>query len=77
GHDWRYAIDPAKIERDLGWKPAVSFEAGIDRTVAWYEKNAEWWEAIRRRPSWAQFFSSWYDDRLANARRGKDAPAKE
>lgn len=77
GHDWRYAIDPAKVERDLGWKPATTFEAGVDRTVQWYRENEAWWDAIRRRPSWAKFFASWYDDRLANASRGKEARSKE
>lgn len=77
GHDWRYAIDPTKIESELGWKPAVSFESGVDRTVSWYRENADWWEAIRRRPSWAQFFASWYDDRLANARREKDTSSND
>jgi len=42
GHDRRYAIDPSKIERELGWAPRESFETGIAKTVAWYRNNREW-----------------------------------
>ncbi|EHH0749909.1 TPA: dTDP-glucose 4,6-dehydratase [Vibrio vulnificus] len=42
GHDRRYAIDAAKIERELGWKPVESFESGIEKTVRWYLDNQEW-----------------------------------
>ena len=47
GHDLRYAIDSSKIERELGWRPRVTFEDGLRRTVAWYLANRPWWEAIR------------------------------
>lgn len=46
GHDRRYAIDPAKIHRELGWAPEISFEDGIRRTVRWYVENRSWWEEI-------------------------------
>ena len=42
GHDRRYAIDACKIERELGWRPAETFESGIRKTVAWYMANADW-----------------------------------
>jgi dTDP-glucose 4,6-dehydratase len=42
GHDRRYAIDACKIERELGWRPAESFESGIRKTIAWYLDNADW-----------------------------------
>ena len=42
GHDRRYAIDASKIERELGWKPAETFETGIRKTVQWYLDNPEW-----------------------------------
>jgi dTDP-glucose 4,6-dehydratase len=42
GHDRRYAIDARKLEKELGWKPAETFETGIRKTVAWYLENAEW-----------------------------------
>jgi dTDP-glucose 4,6-dehydratase len=47
GHDRRYAIDCSKIERELGWRPSVSFEQGLEQTVAWYKMNTAWVEAIR------------------------------
>ena len=46
GHDLRYAMNPAKIENELGWKPSVTFEEGIDKTISWYLSNKEWWEHI-------------------------------
>lgn len=42
GHDRRYAIDARKLERELGWKPAETFDSGIRKTVEWYLDNAEW-----------------------------------
>jgi dTDP-glucose 4,6-dehydratase len=42
GHDRRYAIDASKLERELGWKPAETFETGIQKTVKWYLANQEW-----------------------------------
>jgi len=42
GHDFRYAIDPTKIERQLGWSPTIEFQAGLETTVAWYADNADW-----------------------------------
>ena len=45
-HDRRYAMDPSKIERELGWKPSVTFEEGIQKTFAWYEGNSVWLENL-------------------------------
>jgi dTDP-glucose 4,6-dehydratase len=42
GHDRRYAIDPSKIERDLGWRPAETWESGLEKTIRWYADNAAW-----------------------------------
>ena len=47
GHDFRYAIDTAKIGRELGWQPQESFESGIANTVRWYLANEDWWRAIQ------------------------------
>jgi dTDP-glucose 4,6-dehydratase len=47
GHDRRYAIDPSKTERELGWRAAESFDSGIARTVGWYLDNAWWWRPLR------------------------------
>ncbi len=46
GHDLRYAIDPTKIETELGWKPTYNFDTGIRQTIQWYLDNREWWENI-------------------------------
>ena len=46
GHDMRYAIDPTKIYRELGWLPETKFTDGIQRTIKWYLENRKWWEEI-------------------------------
>jgi dTDP-glucose 4,6-dehydratase len=46
GHDRRYAIDPSKIERELGWAVTETFEAGLRKTVQWYVNNRRWWQSI-------------------------------
>jgi dTDP-glucose 4,6-dehydratase len=46
GHDRRYAIDPTKIERELGWSAAETFETGLRKTVRWYVENRPWWQGI-------------------------------
>jgi len=46
GHDRRYAIDPAKIRRELGWLPEVGFEAGLRRTIEWYLSNPDWVDQV-------------------------------
>ncbi len=47
GHDRRYAIDPTKIQRDIGWRPAETFESGINQTVRWYLENTAWIDTVR------------------------------
>jgi dTDP-glucose 4,6-dehydratase len=47
GHDRRYAIDAARIEAELGWRPLQSFESGLETTVRWYLANRDWWGRIR------------------------------
>jgi len=46
GHDLRYAIDPTKIQSELGWMPTTSFDKGIKKTIKWYLDNRSWWENI-------------------------------
>jgi dTDP-glucose 4,6-dehydratase len=48
GHDFRYAIDPSKIERDIGWKAQETFETGLEKTVQWYLANDQWWRPLRK-----------------------------
>lgn len=47
GHDYRYAINPAKIERELGWQPRHTFESGLRETVQWYLANRDWCERVQ------------------------------
>jgi dTDP-glucose 4,6-dehydratase len=64
GHDRRYAIDAAKIRRELGWAPCHTFETGLRDTVAWYLDNGWWW-----RPIWSERY------RGARLGTGRPAPA--
>jgi len=47
GHDFRYAMDITKINRDLGWNPKENFVSGIKRTVEWYLNHPQWWKNIQ------------------------------
>jgi dTDP-glucose 4,6-dehydratase len=47
GHDQRYAIDPTKLESELGWRADETFETGIEKTVRWYMENEWWWKPLR------------------------------
>ena len=49
GHDARYAIDPMRIRRELGWRPSVTVEEGLARTVQWYLDNERWWRPLLAR----------------------------
>jgi dTDP-glucose 4,6-dehydratase len=49
GHDRRYAVDPGKIERELGWRAQETFESGLETTVRWYLENEDWWRPLRER----------------------------
>jgi dTDP-glucose 4,6-dehydratase len=62
GHDRRYAIDFSKIERELGWKPTVSFEEGINRTIEWYLIHREWWKKIKT-GEYLNYYNRMYKDR--------------
>jgi dTDP-glucose 4,6-dehydratase len=49
GHDARYAIDPSRIREELGWRPSVTVEEGLEKTVRWYLDNEDWWRALQDR----------------------------
>jgi dTDP-glucose 4,6-dehydratase len=49
GHDLRYAIDPARIREELGWRPSVTLEEGLRRTVRWFLDNEDWWRPLQAR----------------------------
>jgi dTDP-glucose 4,6-dehydratase len=65
GHDRRYAIDPARIEQELGWKPEMSFEEGITNTVQWYLSNSQWWQRIIS-GEYMKYYNTQYGKRLKN-----------
>jgi len=48
GHDRRYAIDPTKIETELGWKPKYTFDTGIAETIEWFKANENWWKPLKK-----------------------------
>ena len=49
GHDARYAIDPTRIRDELGWRPSVTLEQGLEKTVQWYLDNEDWWRTLQAR----------------------------
>ena len=49
GHDLRYAIDPTRIRTELGWRPSVTLEQGLEKTVEWYLANEDWWRPLQAR----------------------------
>ncbi|NSY39513.1 dTDP-glucose 4,6-dehydratase [Leisingera sp. ANG59] len=49
GHDARYAIDPSRIREEMGWRPSVTVEEGLEKTVQWYLDNESWWRALQDR----------------------------
>jgi dTDP-glucose 4,6-dehydratase len=51
GHDQRYAIDPTRTEQEIGWHARISFDRGLEETVAWYLENEEWWAPLQARYS--------------------------
>ncbi len=63
GHDRRYAIDPKKLETELGWKPQYTFDTGIVQTIQWYLDNKEWWQNILS-GEYANYFEKMYGKRL-------------
>ena len=63
GHDRRYAIDPAKLEGELGWTPVYNFDTGIRQTIDWYLNNKEWWERIIS-GEYQNYFREMYKDRV-------------
>jgi len=66
GHDLRYAMDPTKIETELGWKPEYNFDTGIPVTIQWYLDNKDWWEHIVN-GEYTKYFDNMYGKRLENA----------
>jgi dTDP-glucose 4,6-dehydratase len=63
GHDRRYAIDPTKIEKELGWKPKYTFDRGIVDTIDWYIENEVWWNNIKF-GTYLDYYQKQYGDQL-------------
>ena len=64
GHDRRYAMAFARSTADLGWRPEVTFEDGMARTLAWYEANGAWLDEVQS-GAYRQFMDAWYKTRQA------------
>jgi dTDP-glucose 4,6-dehydratase len=62
GHDLRYAIDSARIEKELNWKPSLQFEEGLERTVSWYLSNSEWMENVTS-GTYQSYYKTQYEER--------------
>jgi dTDP-glucose 4,6-dehydratase len=80
GHDRRYALDSAKIQTELGWKPEISLEDGIHQTIEWYKSNKEWVSDVRA-GEYLSYYEKYYDDRdnalNAIAASGSKLPAQK
>ena len=63
GHDRRYAIDPARLTRELGWRPRWNFEDGLAETIQWYADNVDWVNRVRD-GSYRSYYEQWYGHRL-------------
>lgn len=63
GHDRRYAIDPAKIHRELGWLPETKFEDGIKKTIKWYLGHKKWWQDIIN-GGYKEYYAKMYGDKM-------------
>lgn len=63
GHDRRYSIDISKVERELGWRPAESFESGLEKTIRWYLEHQDWVESVRS-GEYQRWMETNYRDRL-------------
>ena len=64
GHDRRYAIDPAKIESELGWHPIESWQSGIEKTIRWYIENPDWTQHVRT-GAYREYYERQYGMRIA------------
>jgi dTDP-glucose 4,6-dehydratase len=67
GHDRRYALKCDKIERELGWKPAISLDAGLRQTIGWYQSNTEWIARVRD-GAYRSYYQKYYENRDSSLR---------
>ena len=66
GHDRRYAIDPSRVETELGWRPSETWATGLRKTIEWYQQNGAWIEKVRN-PEYREYYKTQY---------GSEVPAK-
>ena len=59
GHDYRYSVDPSAAE-SLGWQRQWDFKRGMAQTVAWYQQNSDWWQAVKAKKVFQEHYSQWY-----------------
>lgn len=62
GHDRRYAIDATKINKELGWKPSVTFEQGLSETIDWYLSNTDWLQNVTS-GAYQNYYNGMYENR--------------
>jgi dTDP-glucose 4,6-dehydratase len=62
GHDRRYALNCEKIQRELGWQPAISLEQGLRQTIEWYQQNSEWVANVRG-GAYRNYYETYYEKR--------------
>jgi dTDP-glucose 4,6-dehydratase len=65
GHDFRYAMDNTRITGELGWKPSITFEEGLERTVSWYLSNGTWVDKVIS-GEYREYYEKMYGERLAD-----------
>jgi dTDP-glucose 4,6-dehydratase len=55
GHDYRYALDTTKLERELGWRPRIDLRTGLEQTIAWYQEHQAWWRLLKSEEYWEYY----------------------
>ena len=65
GHDRRYAIDPSRMETELGWRPLETWDSGLRKTIEWYKENGQWIEKVRD-PAYRDYYKAQYGTEVRN-----------
>jgi dTDP-glucose 4,6-dehydratase len=75
GHDRRYALNCEKMERDLGWKPEITLEKGLQQTIRWYQTNQEWLAGVRG-GDYRSYYERYYENRDSSLHALTSSPSK-